>query len=148
MPTRPFSLEVPLRWSDMDALRHVNNVQIVRLLEEARVQGFAQWFDHDPNMSRVPRLLVARTEVEYREQLHYQHHPVTMTMWVSRVAGASFDVAYEIYPGAAGDTPACIAETTLVHFDLEEQRICRLTPQIRDVLKRYQGEPAPMRRRR
>ena len=28
---------VSLRWSDMDIYRHVNNVQVVRLLEDARV---------------------------------------------------------------------------------------------------------------
>ena len=35
---------VPLRWSDMDAYGHVNNVQYLRLLEEARITAFAQWF--------------------------------------------------------------------------------------------------------
>ena len=30
----------PLRWSDMDAYGHVNNVQFLRLLEDARVIAF------------------------------------------------------------------------------------------------------------
>ena len=34
---------VPMRWSDMDIYRHINNVQIVRLLEDARVQAFSAW---------------------------------------------------------------------------------------------------------
>ncbi|WP_205687484.1 acyl-CoA thioesterase [Cellulomonas endophytica] len=35
-------LEVPvrLRWSDMDAYAHVNNVQMMTLLEEARIEAF------------------------------------------------------------------------------------------------------------
>ena len=36
---RPYRVEVPLRWSDMDAYGHVNNVQYLRLLEDARVVG-------------------------------------------------------------------------------------------------------------
>ncbi|MGL5850524.1 MAG: acyl-CoA thioesterase, partial [Phycicoccus sp.] len=35
----PYRVEVPLRWSDMDAYGHVNNVQFLRLLEDARVVG-------------------------------------------------------------------------------------------------------------
>ena len=31
----------PLRWSDMDAYGHVNHVQFLRLLEDARVVAFA-----------------------------------------------------------------------------------------------------------
>ena len=34
------SFLVPLRWSDMDAYGHVNNVQFLRLLEDARVIAF------------------------------------------------------------------------------------------------------------
>ena len=34
------ALEIPLRWGDMDAYGHINNVQIVRLMEEARVLAF------------------------------------------------------------------------------------------------------------
>jgi acyl-CoA thioester hydrolase len=39
MPAR--RVLVPLRWSDMDAYGHVNNVQFLRLLEDARVVLFA-----------------------------------------------------------------------------------------------------------
>ncbi len=31
---------VQLRWSDMDAYGHVNNVELLRLLEEARIEAF------------------------------------------------------------------------------------------------------------
>ena len=38
-------LHVPirLRWSDLDAYGHVNNAEMLRLLEEARIQAF--WVD-------------------------------------------------------------------------------------------------------
>ncbi|MET1034992.1 MAG: thioesterase family protein, partial [Arthrobacter sp.] len=29
-----------MRWGDMDAYGHINNVQIVRILEEARIAAF------------------------------------------------------------------------------------------------------------
>lgn len=39
---KEFVLEVPLRWGDMDAMGHLNNVMYFRLMEEARIQWFAQ----------------------------------------------------------------------------------------------------------
>ena len=49
-PAQPYRVEVPLRWSDMDAYGHVNNVQFLRLLEDARVVGIREWFVGRPSM--------------------------------------------------------------------------------------------------
>ena len=40
---KEFILEVPLRWGDMDAMAHLNNVMYFRLMEEARIQWFQQF---------------------------------------------------------------------------------------------------------
>ncbi|MFM6850406.1 MAG: thioesterase family protein, partial [Terrabacter sp.] len=37
---KPYAAQVALRWSDMDAYAHINNVQFLRLLEDARVIAF------------------------------------------------------------------------------------------------------------
>jgi len=39
---RDFVCRIPLRWADMDAMSHLNNVMYFRLMEEARIQWFAQ----------------------------------------------------------------------------------------------------------
>jgi acyl-CoA thioester hydrolase len=39
---KDFTYEVPLRWGDMDAMAHLNNVVYFRLMEEARIK----WFLH------------------------------------------------------------------------------------------------------
>ncbi|MEG0822191.1 MAG: thioesterase family protein [Burkholderiaceae bacterium] len=40
---KTFTCEIPLRWGDMDAMGHLNNVVYFRLFEEARVQWFSQF---------------------------------------------------------------------------------------------------------
>ena len=40
---KDFLVEVPLRWGDMDAMAHLNNVMYFRLMEEARIQWFQQF---------------------------------------------------------------------------------------------------------
>ena len=55
---------VPLRWSDMDAYGHVNNVQFVRLLEDARVAMLVDWFPE--GLEQLDRgIVVARHEIDY-----------------------------------------------------------------------------------
>ena len=39
------TVPIGLRWSDFDAYAHVNNAEMFRLLEEARIQAF--WINDD-----------------------------------------------------------------------------------------------------
>jgi acyl-CoA thioester hydrolase len=38
---REYQLEIPLRWGDMDAMAHLNNVMYFRLMEEAPILAHA-----------------------------------------------------------------------------------------------------------
>lgn len=46
---KTYEIEVPLRWGDMDAMAHLNNVVYFRLMEEARLR----WFQ-DLGMTTLP----------------------------------------------------------------------------------------------
>lgn len=145
MPSRPYYAEVPLRWSDMDVLRHVNNVQILRLLEEARIMALRDWFPAD---THKPDLLVARQEIDYVAQLHYRSEPVVIATWVSKISGASFDVSYEVLGSREdGAEVYAAAESTLVAFDLKTQRPQRISPTDRECLQAVSGPPVTLRRR-
>lgn len=142
MPSQQLTVDVDLRWGDMDAYRHVNNVQFVRLLEEARVRGFRTWF-HGTSHGHMPTMLVARCEIDYLHQLKYRTEPVHIAMWVSDLAGASFNVDYEV---ADGDLVYARAQTTLVLFDLEQDRPRRIDPETRAALQPFVGEPVRLKR--
>ncbi len=40
---KEFVVNIPLRWGDMDAMSHLNNVMYFRLMEEARIQWFQEF---------------------------------------------------------------------------------------------------------
>ncbi|HET7475264.1 MAG TPA: thioesterase family protein [Dermatophilaceae bacterium] len=142
---RPYTVEVPLRWSDMDAYGHVNNVQFLRLLEDARVTGFQDWFGQDRSLLDEG-VLVARHEIEYLAPLTFRHAPIAVDMWATQVSGASFDLAYEVRdPDAVGSTLYARAETTLVAYDFASSRPRRMRPQERDRLRQVSGDPVPFR---
>lgn len=147
---RPFTSEVPLRWGDMDTFGHVNNVQYHRLLEEARVRTFAQWFGTTGAEDLLTSgVLLARQEIEFLDQLSHRLEPVAVVMWTTHVGGASWDLAYEVRdPDGVGEALYARAESTLVAFDLEAQRPRKLTGGEREALEAHRGEPVPMRRRR
>ena len=147
-PATPYAAHVALRWSDMDAYAHINNVQFLRLLEDARVIAFRDWFDQDRSLLDEG-VLVSRHEIEYRRPLGFRHDPVRIEMWVSRVGGAGFDVAYIVRdPDELGGAVYAVAETELALYDFEASRPRRMRPEEKASLEAHTGEAAPFRRRR
>jgi len=143
----PYRTEVPLRWSDMDAYGHVNNVQYLRLLEDARVIGFRSWFpDRDVVGDGV---VVSRHEIEYLAPLVYRAEPIEVEMWVTRLGGAGFDLGYRVCdPPTVGHTVYAVAETGLVTYDLAAARPRRLGDEARDLLHAHLGAPVTFRWKR
>jgi acyl-CoA thioester hydrolase len=143
----------PLRWSDMDIYGHVNNVQFLRIMEEARVIAFSEG---TTGSQMVPTgLLVVRTEIEYLNELVYRPEPIAVDLWVTRVGAADFDMGYELLDEAPDDasgngaaTVYARAEITLVAFDLATQKPRRITPEDRKLLADWEDGPVRWRRRR
>ncbi len=141
-------VHVPLRWSDMDAYGHVNNVQFLRLLEDARVAGLDRWFPDGLGLL-AGGIVVARHEIDYLAQLDYRPEPVAVELWVTRIGGAGYDLGYVVRdPDDVGSTRYAVAETSLAFFDFGAGRPRRMNAQERDCLVPHLGGPAPLRRHR
>jgi acyl-CoA thioester hydrolase len=133
------SYSCPLRWSDMDAFGHVNNVVFLRYLEEARVDlMFRIAGEREPGaFSRGS--VVARHEIDYLRPLVHRYAPVTVETWVTKLAAASATLAYEVKDV---DTVYARASTVVVPYDLPAQRPRRLTDAERAFLKEYLDDSA------
>jgi acyl-CoA thioester hydrolase len=130
---------VPLRWADMDAFGHVNNVVYLRYLQEARVDML---FVHAPEQGaeQLARGVVVRQhEIGYRLPLHFRPAPIRVETWVTEVRPASFELGYEVLDlGPDGSrTVYVVAASVLVPFDLAEDRIRRIMPREREVLESF-----------
>lgn len=128
-----FSVEVALRWSDMDSFGHVNNNQFMVLLEEARVAMMFTTAEEAGLTGFREGVVVARHEVDYLL-------PVTVPaetrveLWIDRIGNASFDFAYEL---VADDKLALRARSVMVPFNTETQRPRRLTDEERAFLRQW-----------
>jgi acyl-CoA thioester hydrolase len=140
-----------MRWSDMDAYGHVNNVQYLRFFEDARIEAFAAHQAGEGDKSLLDTgILVARHEIEYVKPLKWRPEPVHIDLWITTIKGARIDVGYEVYdqPVDGERIRYALAESTLVIYDMVAERPKRLAPADVERLQAMRGEPVPFRSRR
>lgn len=141
---------ISMRWGDMDAYGHVNNVEILRILEEARIHAFGPpagtgWpgLQVDvPIFSDLPprtQALVVENRVKYIRPLNYRNIPARVELWVSSVGAASLSIAYIIHDPVT-DKPCVRAETTLAFFNEDTERLLRISAEQRRMLRPFLGE--------
>ena len=148
---------IPLRWSDFDAYAHVNNAEMLRLLEEARIQAF--WrpdeggglataiLDARPGAETIG--LIARQEVEYLAPIPYMRSPIDIEMWIGRIGGASIEICYEVYSpeGVEPRVLYTVAATTLVMVDAASGRPARVPDELRELFAPYIEAPVTFAKR-
>jgi len=111
-----------VRWSDVDAYRHVNNVKYIEYFQEARIRYFMRMHQASDTFGE---LAVARMDVDYRRPILFRMTPYEVHSWVAHVGRTSFVIAAEIRDGAE---VLATSRTVLVGFDRETQRSAELTP--------------------
>ncbi|WP_372698393.1 acyl-CoA thioesterase [Arthrobacter sp. JSM 101049] len=151
MSGRSLRVQVPMRWGDMDAYGHINNVNLVRMMEEARIAGFGvpggtgkpgnepmvDLFSAVPENTQV---LVVEHRVRYVAPLDYRNVPAEVDLWLANVKAASVDVCYEFHDPVDGGLRVRAA-TTLAFFSVGDQRLLRFPPAERAKLEEFIGEP-------
>ncbi|MCR2818879.1 acyl-CoA thioesterase [Microbacterium sp. zg.Y1090] len=158
---RRIHVPIHLRWGDLDALNHVNNTSMLKLLEEARLRAF---WRPDAGMEGPPTAvlesglstaaetvtLIARQEIEYLAPVPYQQRPLDVQLWIGRLGGSSIDVCYDVY-SPLGETPRVhYARSTavIVLVDTATGRPARLSREMRAAWEPYLDEPIVYAHRR
>jgi acyl-CoA thioester hydrolase len=127
----------PLRWADMDAFGHVNNVAFLRYLEEARIDFMFRLAPGEGSASFTGGSVVARHEIDYLRPLVHRHDPVTIETWVTDITAASMTVRYEVKDP---EVLYARAATVVVPYNLQAQRPRRITPEEKEFLEQYLDE--------
>jgi acyl-CoA thioester hydrolase len=134
----PFVAQVPMRWTDQDVYRHLNNARTVTLLEEARVAlvfdaAAAQGVD-----SFAAGLLVVGLHVDYQRQIPYRGGTLRVAMEVDELRAASFRICYVMHDGPDDTAAVAVrAWTRMATYDLAAGHPRRLTPAERGFLVRW-----------
>ncbi|NRQ41711.1 acyl-CoA thioesterase [Rheinheimera sp. YQF-2] len=111
------------RFSDTDALGHINNTVFAVWFEGAR-QGVFEIFTPQLNLKQWP-LIVASVKLEYHAQTHYGK-AVEIRTYISRIGGSSFDVYQEAWQAGVKTVSGT---AVMVQFDYAGNKAVAITPQ-------------------
>src|SRR3954453_16526943 len=129
-----------MRWSDMDAYQHINNVAFLGYFEMARVNLFFEHPTHDAETGMRPGLVVHSHEITYKRPVEYDAEPLEVQVWVWGIRAASFTCHYELFDQG---TLAGTGRTVLVPFDFAINRPRRITPEEKAFLVEFmEDQPA------
>lgn len=130
-----FSLAVPVRFSDLDGMGHVNNARYLSYLEEARI-AWSAWLGREHGVDVMGTgAIVARIEIDYRRPIALSPEPLDVRIGVTRVGTSSFTLGYTIDQDGAR---AAEATSVVVTYDYAAGR-SRVLPEpalavLRDLL--------------
>jgi acyl-CoA thioester hydrolase len=127
-----------MRWSDMDAYGHVNNVVHLQYFEMARVALFFERASLEERTGLRRGTVVAAHDIRYKLPVVYSARPLDVQIWVSGVRAASFTCHYEVFDH---ERLAVTGSTLLVPYDFTIDRPRRLSADERDFLARWADEP-------
>ncbi len=121
-----FSVDIGVRWSDLDAQSHVNNAVVVDYLQEARIDVLL----NGPNAALLGAgIIIVGHGVEYLSPISYDTEPLRAEVRIGDVGAAQLSYGYELTqrgrPVARARSQACV-------FDFESGRPRRFTEPERD----------------
>jgi len=129
-----------VRWSDMDALGHVNNAKYFTYLESARIRLFSELGTAPPGSTPGHGFALVAATCNFRRQIHFpaQIHIGTRIM---KIGNSSFHLEHVFLLGDS-DNPAADAASVVVWTDYTANRSAPLPGDIRARLEALQqGQP-------
>lgn len=123
--------QMVVRWGDMDAFGHVNNIMYFRYFEQCRVN----WLSHIGRAEAVTEVVegpvIVSTTANYLIPLHYPA-TVTISMYGATPGRSSFNSYYEICDSK--DTLYTTGEAKIVWVDQRAGKSMPLPPDILQLL--------------
>ncbi|MGI8623636.1 MAG: acyl-CoA thioesterase [Solirubrobacteraceae bacterium] len=124
-----------VRFGDLDAMRHLNNVVFLRYFESARI-GYLRHLvpAHDPTDPEAGGfgLIFAECHIDYRAPVHYDE-PLAIACSVADVRRSSFRIPFEM---RVGERLAAEGYGVLVGYDYAAGRPAHLPEEVRTRLDR------------
>ena len=126
-----FSEIITPRFSDTDALGHINNTMIPVWFEGARNPIF-KLFTPEMNLKAWP-LILATIDVNFEAQIFFGKD-IEVRTYVSRIGGSSFDVYQELWQE---DKRVSSGTAVMVNFDYASQSSAKIPAEICQLLDTY-----------
>jgi len=125
------TVDVEVRYGDLDTYGHVNNVVFFRYFETARTKAFRK--DFLELLNEGIYILVVKAECEYKRPIQLVDK-VFVTMEVVDIGNTSFTIAYKIHDDN-NDTIYATGKTVMVTFDNKTNKPVKIPDKFLKLLK-------------
>ncbi|KFN41309.1 acyl-CoA thioesterase [Arenimonas oryziterrae] len=115
-----FSLDIEVRWRDLDAFNHVNNASYLGYIEEARVRWFKSLSENWAGESAAP--ILAAINVNYRRPIGWPE-TVRITLFAERLGNKSVTLGHRLVSASEPDILFADGNTVLVWINRDGQSV-------------------------
>lgn len=148
-----FETEFQMRLRDLNTANHVDNLEIMRVADEARViflggvegarsGGFGLLASMPPHVF----VLAAAQHAEFRSEIIWEPGAsYRVCCWIGHIGSSSFTVQTEIYTST--EEPDAVTEATMVLVDQDTGRPWTIDAEVRAALEKELDEPLTLRPR-
>jgi acyl-CoA thioester hydrolase len=130
-----------VRFGDLDANRHLNNVVFLRYFESARIAFLRTLIpDHSPSNPEARNglgLIFAECHIRYRSPVAFDEE-VAVECTIGEVRRSAFQVCFDM---RVGERQVAEGHGWLVGYDYTAERAARLPEPMREVLCAHQHTP-------
>lgn len=130
--TPPYTMDIGVRFRDIDALGHVNNAVYATYLETARVGYFRDVIDASLVTNGT---VIARLEIDFRRPIELDES-VTVRLTVGDLGRSSIPMSYEVVADAE---VAATAESVQVVYDNERGETTSIPPRWRERIEAFES---------
>lgn len=126
-----------VRFGDLDAMRHVNNVAFLAFFEDARVQYISQLLGDDPTTRKGFGLIFAECKIDYRAPAFYDEE-IRTCVRPAEIARSSVKIEFAMH-AVAGERLLAEGYGVVVGYDYKAGRTMHLPESFKAALG---GAPA------
>ncbi|MBB5211596.1 acyl-CoA thioesterase [Microbulbifer hydrolyticus] len=126
-----FTYQVEPRFSETDALGHINNTVVPVWFEQGRTPIFAL-FNPDLALDKW-NLILKKMDVDFVAQI-YLYSPVEIRTSLSAVGNTSMTIHQEVWQK---DRLVAQGDCVMVHFDYQQQAKAPIPPEVKEKLLQH-----------
>ena len=123
---------MPVRWGDMDALGHVNNIVYLQYFEQSRIE-WAESLGRALDQKGESMILL-KSSVTYLKPLVYPA-ALVIRLYAGPVGGSSFTLYNDLFVKGEEATPVAEAEFVIVWFDYRTGKSAKVPQALRALLE-------------
>ncbi len=132
-----FTIEIPVRFRDLDGMQHVNNAVYFTYMEQAR----SEWYRKLMGITSVGEFdfILARAECDFQAPIGFGEIVVVRTR-LTKIGDSSFRFKYELRSKAT-DTLFATGESVQVCYDYKRGKPIPIPPRFRMKLEQEYARP-------